>query len=380
MWTLFKILNTITVFASAYMWFTAPLPLGPLMLLLNIGMALCLGFLPLKPQLDLRTEVSAFFLLALVLWTLINETLIMGIVVLSVYTPVFYLTFLPREYQADLLKFVTKWLAIILIPGLMIYWILLAVPLPNFGSFVFPPYVPFNNYIFFIQTTYDYGTLVRFNSIFPEPGHLAMVCEFILLANNFNFKKQPWLWVILTAVVFSFSLAGYIITFTAFSLLKVNTWAKGILASIFLGVFVFAALNYAGGDNALNQLIIERLKYDESKGIQGNNRYFNNTDYEFDKAMKTGDYWAGVSGKANMDLIGGAGFKIYTLQHGLIAVFIVLGFYLSLIPQRPNWHYTLVYIFIVALCFAQNAYPGWYAWLFPYVLGLNLNSKHEPSD
>lgn len=362
------------------MWVTAPLPLGPLMLTLNVGMLTCLGFLPIKPKLNLRTGISIFLLLALVSWTLINETPIMGIVVLSVYTPVFYLISLPRDYQADLLNFVTKWLAILLIPGLMIYWITLIVPLPNFGSFVFPPYVPFDNYLFYIQTTFDYGTLVRFNSFFPEPGHMAMVCEFIIMANKFDFKKQPWLWVILTAIIFSFSLAGYILTFMAFLLLKVNSWAKGFTVAILLGVFVFAALNFSGGDNAVNQLIIERLKYDETKGIQGNNRYFNNTDYEFDKAMKTGDYWAGVSSKANMDLIGGAGFKIYTLQHGLIAIFIVLGFYLSLIPPRPNWHYTLSYLFIIALCFVQNAYPGWYAWLFPYVLGLNLNRKHDISD
>ncbi len=352
------------------------------MLMLNIAMIICLGFLPIQYKLDKRTGLIILTMLALVLWTLYNETAMMGLVMLCMYMPVLYLVQLPREYQADLLAYVTKWFAVLLIPSLIIYWITLIFTIPSFGTFVHPNYEPFTNYLFFIKTTFDYGTFIRFNAFFLEPGHLAIVCVFLLMANKFDITHNRWLWVILTAVAFSFSLAGYLLTFAGFALMKVNSIARGIsLLAVLLG-FLFLVQNISGGNNAINELILERLKYDEDKGIQGNNRFFNNTDFEYDKALKNGDYWDGVSDKANMDLIGGAGYKIYILKHGLIGVFLVMAFYLAIIPSGYNRYYTLSFLFIIALCFMQNAYPGWYSWLLPYVIGLDLNRKqnHEESE
>lgn len=375
MWTIFKLLNLLCVYVTAYIWFTALLPIGPLMLVINIAMIICLSCIPHQFRLDGRTGCIILALLCLVLWTIYNENASMGILMTCMYTPVLYLIPLPRNYQDDLLKFVTKWISIPLIPALLLYWATLFINLPGLGKFVHPNYEPYINYLFYIKTTVDTGFIVRFNAFLLEPGHLAMMCEFFLMANRFDFKKNPWMWVMLVSIVFSFSLAGYIITFVGFTLLKVNNFARGLAILVLLSGFIFVAQNYSGGDNALNQLIIDRLKYDEEKGIQGNNRFFHNTDFEFQKAMKSGDYWIGVSKKANMELIGGSGFKIYILKHGLIGIFFVLLFYISLIPPRPDWHFTLSFLFILMLCFVQNSYPGWYSWLLPYVLGLNLNAK-----
>lgn len=380
MWTIFKLLNLFCILVTSYAWFTSLLPLMPLMLLSNAGMIICLGFLPIQFKFDARAGWIMLALIALVLWTLTNENAGLGFLMILMYTPVLYLIQLPREYQTDLLKFVTKWIAILLIPGLLLYWMSLFTSAPSLGMFIHPQYKPFINHLFYIETTVDYGTLVRFNAFFLEPGHLAMVCVFLMMANKFDFKKNPYLWVYLVTILFSFSLAGYLLTLIGFTALKVNTLAKGLAMLVFIIGGVVAAQSFSGGDNAVNQLIIDRLKYDEEKGIQGNNRFFNNTDFEYTKAVKSGDYWTGVSDKANMELIGGAGYKIYILKHGLIGVLLVLLFYITLIPPHPNWHYTLAFLFIVALCFIQNAYPGWYSWLMPFVIGLSINSKGDPSD
>ena len=380
MWTIFKLLNLFCVFVTSYIWFTAVLPLGPLMLIINVAMIICLSFLPVQFKFGGHTGRIMLAILAIVLWTLFNENLSIGMLMLFMYMPVLYLIALPREYQKDLLGFLTKWISILLVPSLLVYWTTLFINLPSFGKYVHPNYEPYINYIFYIQTTYDYGSFMRFNAFLLEPGHLAMMCEFFMMANRYDFKRHPWMWVMLVALVFSFSLAGYLITFTGFVLLKVNNVAKALSVIALLFGFIFAAQNYFGEDNAVNQLILERLKYDEEKGIQGNNRFFNNTDFEFEKALKSGDYWTGVSDKANMELVGGAGFKIYILKHGLIGVFLIMMFYLSLIPPHPNWHFTLSFFFILSLCFVQNAYPGWYSWRLPYVIGLNLNSRAVPPD
>ena len=379
MWTIFKLLNLFCVLVTSYVWFTALLPLGPLMLVINVALSICLGFLPLQIKIDGQTGRIMLILIAIVLWTVYNENVSIGMLMLFMYLPVMYLIALPREYQEDLLKSVTKWISILLVPSLILYWATLFINLPGFGRYNYPHYEPFINYLFYIKTTYDTGFLVRFNAFLLEPGHLAMMCEFFMMANRYDFKKNPWMWVMLIAIVFSFSLAGYLITFAGFVLLKVNNVAKTLTMAVLLAGFIFAVQNYAGGENAVNNLILDRLKYDEEKGIQGNNRFFNNTDFEFEKALKTGDYWIGVTDKVNMELVGGSGFKIYILKHGLIGVLLVLAFYIALIPPRPDWHFTLSFLFILIMCFIQNSYPGWYSWLMPYVLSLNLYSRGNSS-
>lgn len=375
MWNLFKVLNLITVLSSAYFWVTANIPVLIIMTIMDIAMFSCLLTLKIKFSFDGYVGRILLALTALLIWTIFNENVGMGMGFLIQYVPILFLIALPREHQLDLLKFVTKWFAILLVPSLIIHWITLFISLPPIGTFVMEGYEPFDNYIFYLKDTFDYSLIIeRFNAFFPEPGHLSMVCVFLMMANRFDFKKNPWMWVILTAVFFSFSLAGYILSLTGFILLKINSLTKSIIASAFLIMLVVAAINISGGDNALNQLIIERLKYDKSKGIQGNNRFFNNTDFEYNKAVKNGDYLTGVSQKVNMKLISGAGFKIYILQHGMIGMFLVLALYISIVPPRPDWHFTLAFLFIIILCFMQNAYPNWYAWLFPYVLGLELNA------
>lgn len=379
MWKTFKITNLICILVSSYFWMTSVIPMTPMMILLTLVMIVCLNSLPIQLKFDMRTGISFLLYVLLVLWSIFSRGLGMGLVFASLYLPVFCLVQLPREYQADLLKFVTKGIAILLIPALLLYWITLFIDLPGFGTFVHPDYPPYTNYIFFIKTTFDYGFFQRFNAFFLEPGVVSMVSLFLIIANKFDLRNNPWLWVLLTAIVFSFSLAGYLLTLTAIALFKVNTLTKGLAFITVLLVMVIAIQNIGGGDNALNELILERLEYDESKGIKGNNRYSNNTDYAFDKAMDSGDYLFGVFDKQNMDLISGSGIKIYILRYGAIGMIIVLALYLSLIPPHPNWPYTLKFLFILMVCFIQNAYPEFYSWLFPYVLGLRINSRESGS-
>ena len=375
MWNIFKILNLITVLSSAYCWVTANIPVLFIMAVMDIAMFSCLLTLKIKFGFDRYIGRILLALTALLIWTVYNENIGMGMGFLVQYIPVFYLIALPHEYQLDLLKFVTKWLAVLLIPSLLIYWVTLFMNPAPLGTFVMEGYEPFYNYIFYIKDSFDYSLIIeRFNAFFPEPGHLSMVCVFLMMANRFDFKKNPWMWVILTAVVFSFSLAGYLLTLIGFIMMKINSLTKGIVIASLIGIFVVGSINFAGGNNVINNLIIERLKFDQKKGIQGNNRFFDNTDFEFQKALKNGNYLTGVNGKTNMKLIGGAGFKIYLLWHGLIGAILVLALYLSLIPTKPNWHFTFAFLFMIILCFMQNAYPGWYAWIFPYVLGININS------
>lgn len=370
MWTIFKASNLFLVLASTYLWMTSLLPRPVLFLGLNVIMLITLGMLPIKIELGIKNGLVLLATVALTVWSTYIDGWGPGLLTIMMYMPAQYLLVLPYEYKKDLLDYVTKWYAIPLAIALGIYWLLFFIDLPSFGRFVHPIYKPFTNYIFYIKTTFDTGAMPRFNAFFLEPGHQALVSTFILMANKFEIKKKPLLLVLVFAVLFSFSLAGYILMITGFLMLKINTLPKLLGAVGVLAGVVIAALVVGGGDNTLNELIISRLEYDESSGIKGNNRFFNDTDYVYDRTLETEYFWTGVKGKANMELISGAGYKIYILNYGMIGSLLALAFYLSLIPSHPARRYTISFLLLIILCFMQRAYPFWYSWIFPYIVGI----------
>lgn len=389
MWNLFKLTNLFWLLASTYIWVTALFNQGPILVVVNLVMAVSLSFLPIKIRFDLKTGIIALSMLLIGLWALWIDGAVMGLTTLLMYMPVLWLLQLPLSYKEDLLRFTTKWYAILLIPSLLTYWMTMFISLPSIGTFVHPTYVPFTNYGFFIKTTWDSGFFPRFNAFFLEPGHQALLSTFIMMANRFQFRKCPWLWVLLVSTLFSFSLAGYLLAATGYVLLKVNTILKALIVGCLGAALVAFAINWSGGNNALNDLIITRLEQDSNRGIKGNNRVDHNTDHTFSKTVKNDDMWVGVKEKTNMNLIAGAGYKIYIINYGLIGVILAAIFYLCVIPSKPDYRYTIAFFIVIALCFMQRAYPGWYSWLFPYVMGLyiakgekdrRLYTQNEDSD
>lgn len=372
MWTIFKILNLWWLLSSTYAWPMLGIPALLLLFVANVGMIISISFQPIKLKIDAKSGWVILAILGLILWSTWVDGWGRGITTALQYIPVLYLMQLPYEYLKDLLKFVTKWYAILLIPALILYWLLLFVSLPSLGTFIYTDYPPFLNYIFYIKTTFDSGFLVRFNAFFLEPGHQAIVSTFLLMANRFDFRKFPLLIVLALGVVFSFSLAGYILCAVALIFLKVNNLPRFLTASAIIAIIIGGAYFWNGGDNSLNELIVKRLEYDKSTGIKGNNRFYNNTDYEFERTIGTKYLFTGIKGRTNMDLISGAGYKIYILNFGLVGTILVIFFYLSVIPSNPDYRYTISFFIIIALCFVQRAYPFWYSWLLPYVVGIYI--------
>ena len=387
MWNLFKLTNFAWLLISTYCWVTAPFNQGPFLIVINALMVICLSLLPIKIRLDAKLGRIAAVITLIALWYIWIDGPIMGVITLLMYLPVLYLLQLPFEYKQDLLEFTTKWYAILMIPALLLYWLSLFINVPSIGMFLQPGYTPFINHIFYIETTFDYGNLVRFNAFFIEPGHQALLSTFIMIANRYRFKECPWLWVLVAAVLFSFSLAGYLLATVGFILLRVNTILKAAIVGVIVAAIFGLASNWAGGNNAMNELIIRRLEQDDSKGIKGNNRFNDNTDYTYSRAMRYGDLWTGVKDKTNMELIDGAGFKIYIINYGIIGIILSLLLYLSLIPEQPDRRYTVAFFIVICLCFIQRSYPAWYSWLFPYIVGLyvekgrkTIQSKQADSD
>lgn len=380
MWTLFKIINFIWLLSSSYAWFTTSISLMQLLVVVNVIMMICLSFLDIEIKFNKSIGRIFIAILGLVIWSTWSEGFLMGIYTFLAYLPVVMLIVLPTENKIDLLQFVTKWYALMLALGLLAYFATLFVHIPSFGRFVYPSYEPFDNYIFFIKTTWENDVFTRFNAFFLEPGHQALASTFLIMANAFEFKRNPYCIILLIGLIFSFSLAGYLLFFTGGILFWIKDIRKAILGVALLAGVVVFAINWNFGNNIVNELIISRLEYDEEKGIKGNNRYFNDTDFIFERAQKTGDSLIGVRDKVNMELVGGAGFKIYVIKNGWIGVILVLLLYLSVIPKDFSPRYTAIFLIVLSLCFIQRSYPTWYSWLLPYVLGIYIHKKNDFDD
>lgn len=377
MWNVFRITNLLWLFISTYWWITAAYNLGPFLVIINAIMIISMGLMSIKINFNAQFGRIIAILILIALWTTWIDGLAMGLTTILMYLPVLYLIQLPIDYKENLLNFTTKWYAILITISLLMYMASHFVSLPSIGTFVHSIYPPFLNHIFYLESTFDYGTFVRFNAFFLEPGHQALLSTFLILANRFYFKKCPWLWILLIAVIFSFSLAGYLLLFTGYAFLKINSVGRGLIALLILAAVIGGAIYWSGGNNAMNELIVRRLEQDSEKGIKGNNRFTNNTDFTYTRATKSKDIWTGVKEKTNISLIEGAGYKIYIINYGFIGVILSFLFYLSLVPPHPNYRYTISFLIVLILCFIQRSYPTWYSWLFPYVMGIYLAREEK---
>lgn len=376
MWTLFKIINFLWLLTATAIW---PLSLynhGPLLVVVNTALIFLMTMLPIKANLNLRIGMIVGVALCMIMWSTYIDGLVFGALTALQLLLAIIIVQLPYEYLKDLLQFATKWLAILLIPGLLIYWALFFVDLPSFGQFVHPNYVPFNNYIFYIQTTWDNGVFTRFNAFLLEPGHLALLCTFLTMANQYRFKECKWLYVLAISIVFSFSLAGYLLFSIGWCLMKIDSIAKAIIASIAAIGLLGVAYAFIGTETAINKLILERLERDDHAGIKGNNRFTDTTEFVYQQAVKNGTAWVGIKNKTNMKVIEGAGYKIFVIQKGFIGVILALLFYIVVIPSNPDYRYTIAYLAVLAMCFIQRSAPEMYHWLFPYITGIYL-AKYE---
>ncbi|MDE5846270.1 MAG: hypothetical protein K2H71_02860, partial [Muribaculaceae bacterium] len=125
------------------MWPTAMHSSPYLQILVNALMIVSLGFMPFKINFGATEGRIAIAIIALTVWSFVTDEVGMGVTIVCSCLPVLYLTQYPYPYLKDLLHFVTKWLAILLIPALLLYWASFFVTLPNLGILRHPNYEPY---------------------------------------------------------------------------------------------------------------------------------------------------------------------------------------------------------------------------------------------
>lgn len=290
------------------------------------------------------------------------------------FIPIVCVLFLRDDFKKTVLDYITKWFAYLMLIALAIYFILFVVPLPDAGIIEFGEesrYGQYENYIFCVKSLENEGGLLRFSGPFVEPGHLGMMCAFLLMANHFNFFNK-WNIVLSISLVASFSLAGFALAIVGYLLSMFNKGRLSIYQISLALLILFLGYNggkyYNMGDNIINEKVLSRLEYDEDKGFIGNNRNTNAIDLYY-LAMLTDSHtlmWGysekGLRALRDWEKIG-VGYRHFMVFHGLFGLIWVFAFYVFSLFWAKDKRFCTAFLIFVIVSFWQRSYALWFSWI-----------------
>lgn len=269
---------------------------------------------------------------------------------------------LKEELMIDCLKFITKWLAlIVLVSGVFYILFLLGVNLPHTTLSLSENARKdgLENYYFFVFT-YEMFGMTRFYSIFLEPGYLTLGVAPLLFIYKYDVKNK-YILLLLLSQLLSFSLAGLILLFWGFFYCTLCGKEKGKLKKIMGGILVlllgFIALYNLFGYEYFYNTIFSRLII-ENGTLSGDDRSSLYLDSVYDSMMKTSSLWTGTYFDVSFSEKGVSGYKLFAVQNGIIGVIIVVFAYLSLISfKKIRFNYLTGFVILCLLLLYQNSYP-----------------------
>lgn len=310
----------------------------------------------------------------------------------SFHPSFFFLLCFSSEIYRRLIKSWTTTYAFIIAVSLAAWLFLNVNPntslLPNLGvisNFDNDSYV-YENYVICLYRPLS----LRFNSIFLEPGHVAMYAVFTIAVNKFDLRKWQTI-ILIIGIIFTFSLAGYILIIVGtflYNLLSRNSFKRSFAGLALLGAIVvpgyFYAKDYNHGNNLVNLLIIDRLEYNEETGIEGNNRTTQSTNIIFNRLLSSIDLLMGLpesefKSYMTSNRIHGAGYKIFLLHKGIVGVALFLLIYYLLYRRYRDKRLGMTLFLLYIISFIQRATPFIETWIFLFLFASALNCDSKES-
>lgn len=290
-----------------------------------------------------------------------------------------------KNFRIEIITYIEKAMIFLLAPAIVIFMLRFVVSMPyipmvHTDSFGNDPYGILQNYIFLIhhsEAIADLASFPRFCGPFLEPGQLATFLAFLLYVLKFDFSKKSR-YVLLISLLFSFSLAGYVLALIGVMMQKSHSIKKFIpVCSIFILIYGIGT-NYNNGDNLLNKYIFVRLEYDEEKGIAGNDRSSSITDNIYENyVLKNPEYLLFGWEKYRKEAIGGSGYKTYIVKYGVFGLIFILIFYLIVSVRANNKKEMTMFFILIILSFLQRATPLIFYIPFLFILTLSNINSHK---
>ena len=316
---------------------------------------------------------------------LLGRKNIFGIIGDIFMLPVFLSLFtLNKEDLVRLGDMLSKVMGVLLLLSMLAYFFyILGFSLPHFHiAFPYGDYT-YENYFFFLIDDRSAGIdIPRFHSIFLEPSHMSMACVALLLTQIGRWKKW-YNFSILVAIVISFSLAGYIFLVVLYF---ASSWLRGksivkkvVLFASGLALIVILSLLYNGGDNMVNQLILQRLEVNEDGKLAGDNRVtgmFDSVYKEFSHSEKL-LYGEGGIKMAKYADGGNAGYKVFLYTYGLISLFFIIMFFFAICCTSSLMRQKITMLIVSFISFIPHGYPLIFYFFIPLYILLFTDFRHN---
>jgi hypothetical protein len=290
------------------------------------------------------------------------------------------LLLLNDKFKVEIFKFLTKSISYIIAISLF-FWILylLGINLPNYK--ISSPYGPYINYYFFIlyDETSFFSIIPRFSSIFLEPGYLGMLTTFLIISNKFDFRKNS-VKIFFAATLFSFSLAAFLVILLTFFIFIIKNSSRPLIY-----VFIFFSLissmyiisvNLNSGENAIYNYLFKRLEFNGGE-MAGYNRFSSDLEVYYNEFIQSKSKYFGIGEEEFRKLSwegGNAGYKIFIIQYGFFATFLVFLFYIIFLIDSSTLISWLLFLAFF-LIFLQAAYPLIECELIVYITGIQALKK-----
>lgn len=291
----------------------------------------------------------------------------------------FSIPLLTTEEKKCALSILTKILAVIIAVSLS-FWLLLffgkagMVAYRQLDLSIIGNVGYLDDYFFFV----DNPTLIfpRFYSIYEEPGALAVLLSLVIIANNFNFKKKPVL-VLLFGLIFTYSLAGYMIMTVCFTISKVKSAGKFL--KILVGTIVFLVLFYIlfKDVEVFQYLIFNRIFGFDEYGL--NHRTTSDLNNFYSSYISSVHSLSGMGvGYAGHTFAGGSGYKMFMIDYGWMGLISLLSIYISIGWNCGKQAFVLFVGILLAFLPQGGAFITWQILLYGITCNRTIeNIEHE---
>ena len=302
------------------------------------------------------------------------------------FLPFFFIIIMSQEEKLRLKNTVINSFSTIVLISLLAYIAVVFVGIPLQPIKMEHPmntwYPPFLNYYFFV-TEFSVGEFIRFRSIFTEPGHLGMFCALFLYINGYSLKKWQNV-ILLVALLLSLSLAAYVLLFLGWVIYQA---ASGVSLHRIFRVVLLLGLSIGLGwlyiahgpkENALSILILDRLEYDEDRGIKGNNR--NSQDFMLTyKELSTSELLLGKGNSYMKDRFANtanSSYRNFVMVNGFIGLILMFFLFLSVVYLYPS-RIALGMFLLFSLSFLQRPYWLWEIESWMYLSSVSLFAMNQ---
>lgn len=223
----------------------------------------------------------------------------------------------PYDYLSNIFKKFSAVYAVILIPSIIVYIVLVFVGLSLPSQIISPmnsaksiDYLQFP--FLLVPSNTNIVDMFRFMALFDEPGVVGTISGVLLFVRGIRLKD--WIiYPILISGILSFSLAFYLLFFV-YILFYQSIGAKVITVL----VLIFLAF-YFGENDFVQEKIFERLQIEDGQ-LTGMNR----TQISMDNFMRDfknrDEYWFGYGNNYAQNVVnkGGASYKDLIVNYGII--------------------------------------------------------------